>query len=39
MEIFNLIRGHYALLIGEQLSTPAQKKPFVIEKVGTKKSV
>jgi hypothetical protein len=36
MEIFNLIRGHFALLIGKPMNTPAKEKPFIIEAVGTK---
>jgi hypothetical protein len=36
MEIFNLIRGHFALLIDKPMTTPAQEKPFAIESVGTK---
>jgi hypothetical protein len=36
MEIFNLIRGHFALLIDKPMTTPAQEKPFVITSVGTK---
>jgi len=36
MEIFNLIRGHFALLIDKPLETPAKLKPFVIKSVITK---
>jgi len=36
MEIFNLVRGHFALLIDKPIETPAQLKPFVIKSVSTK---
>jgi hypothetical protein len=36
MEIFNMIRGHFALLINKPLTTPAQGKEFHIESVSTK---
>jgi hypothetical protein len=36
VEIFNMVRGHFALLIGKALSTPAKGKPFHIESVSTK---
>ena len=36
MEIFNLVRGHFALLIDKPMETPAQSKPFVIKSVSTK---
>ena len=35
MEIFNLMREHFALLIDKPLTTPAQEKPFSIKSVGT----
>ena len=36
MQIFNLIRGHFALLIDKPMETPAKSKPFVIKSVSTK---
>jgi len=36
MEIFNMVRGHFALLIGKTFYTPAQEKEFTIDKVSTK---
>jgi hypothetical protein len=36
MEIFNMIRGHFALLIGKTMMTPIQGKEFCIERVNTK---
>jgi len=37
MEIFNGIRGHFALLIDKPMETPADLKPFVIKSVSTKR--
>jgi hypothetical protein len=36
MEIFNMVRGHFALLINKPFKTPAQGKEFSIESVSTK---
>ena len=36
MEIFNMVRGHFALLINKPFKTPAQGKEFTIAKVSTK---
>jgi len=36
MEIFNMIRGHFALLVDKPMTTPAQGKQFSIESVNTK---
>lgn len=36
MEIFNLVRGHFALLVGKPMKTIAQGKPFSIDSVSTK---
>lgn len=33
MNIYNSVRGHFALLIGKQFLTPAQGKPFTITDV------
>jgi len=35
MEIFNMVRGHFALFIGQPFSTPVQERPFHIEEVST----
>ncbi len=36
MEIFNLIRGHFALLVDQPMQTPTQGKRFHIESVNMK---
>ena len=36
MEIFNIIRGHFALLVGKPMKTIAKGKQFNIESVSTK---
>ena len=36
MEIFNMIRGHFALLTNKTMTTPAQGKEFRIDSVSTK---
>ena len=36
MEIFNTVRGHFALLVGKPMRTIAQGKPFSIDSVSTK---
>jgi len=36
MEIFNMIRGHFALLVNKPMMTPAQGKEFSIDSVSTK---
>ncbi len=36
MEIFNMVRGHFALLINKPMKTPAQGKEFSIDRVSTK---
>lgn len=36
MEIFNMIRGHFALLIDKPFYTPAKGKKFTIESINTK---
>ncbi|WP_147238997.1 hypothetical protein [Levilinea saccharolytica] len=36
MEIFSMIRGHFALLINTPMTTPAQGKEFCIDSVSTK---
>ena len=36
MEIFNMVRGHFALLIDKPFTTPSQGKPFSILRVNTK---
>ena len=37
MEIFNMLRGHFALLINKPMTTPAQGKEFHIESISTEK--
>ncbi len=36
MEIFNMVRGHFALLINKPFKTPVQGKEFSIESVSIK---
>jgi hypothetical protein len=36
MEIFSMIRGHFALLLNKSMTTPVQGKEFRIENVSTK---
>lgn len=36
MEIFNLVRGHFALLKDKPMATPAKGNPFHIEDVSQK---
>ena len=36
MEIFNMVRGHFALLLNKSFKTPSQGKEFTIQSVNTK---